>query len=65
MAEPKKPKNYEKKLLQYTLIVYRNFFTGTTGPLAERHQILYPGFSKPGYHYNGSAVSDHGKLYPE
>jgi hypothetical protein len=30
--------------------------------MAERHQILYTGFSKPGYHNNRSTVSDHGKL---
>jgi hypothetical protein len=31
--------------------------------MAERHQILYPGFSKPGYHHHRSAVSDHRKLH--
>jgi hypothetical protein len=30
--------------------------------MAERHQILYAGFSKPGYYNNRSTVSDHGKL---
>jgi hypothetical protein len=30
--------------------------------MAERHQILYTGFSKPGYYNNRSTVSDHGKL---
>ncbi len=31
--------------------------------LAERHQILYPGFSKPGHYNHRSTIFDHRKFY--
>ncbi len=39
-------------------------FSDPGGGLAERHQILYAGFLKPGYNNHRRTIPDFGKQYP-
>lgn len=58
---------YEKKLFLCIYLMHNPEFirSGNGCGMAKRHQILHPGFLKPGHHYTGSAVSDHRELDSE